>query len=119
MNDPQDRDPVDAQVVDELGLPVEEFEETVDGVPVLETPPAAAFPVPLPATALAAVSSPAMQAAAAAATGFVAGAATLAIVRRRESRRRTRTALRRRTADALPIAGTRSFLIDVHMLRSE
>jgi hypothetical protein len=56
---------------------------------------------------------PARQAAAVAATGFVAGAATLAVVRRRSTRR----ALKRRSKkDRLPIVGSRSFLVDVHLI---
>ncbi len=52
----------------------------------------------------------------AAATGFVAGAATLALVRRRGARRLAlaqRSELRR--AGALPVLGTRTFLVDVHL----
>jgi hypothetical protein len=112
-------EPVDAYVVEDPGAPADEVEETVDGEPVLDDAPGPLSPVAAPAAALAAVASPAVQAVAAAATGFVAGAATLAIVRHRESRRSTRAVVRRRAADALPIVGTRSFLIDVHMLRGE
>jgi subtilisin family serine protease len=72
--------------------------------------------VPSLGAALAPVAAPVVQAVAAAATGFVAGAATLAIARRASARRVSRTATRRR-ADALPVLGTRSFLIDIHMLR--
>jgi len=63
-------------------------------------------------------SLPAVQAAAAAATGFVAGAATVALVRRRAARKQAaRLAARpRRAADLLPIAATRSFLVDVHVI---
>jgi hypothetical protein len=55
---------------------------------------------------------PVAQAAAVAATGFVAGAATLAVVRRRSTRR----AFKRRKTDRLPIVGSRSFLVDVHLI---
>jgi hypothetical protein len=83
--------------------------EIVDGMPVLAevrtlepSPPA---------------SLPAVQAAAAAATGFVAGAVTLVLARRLGARRLARArAQQRRQPQALPIAGTRSFLIDVHLL---
>jgi hypothetical protein len=110
-------EPVDAEVVEDDFTAAEE--EAVDGVPVLEDDPdltpeirsARQVSGPLPAA------SPAVQAAAAAATGFVAGAATLAIARRRTARRLARTTVRRRAADALPILGTRSFLIDIHLLR--
>jgi len=58
-------------------------EETVEGLPVL----AEVRPIePAPAPAL-----PAVQAAAVAATGFVAGAATMALVRRRSARRLARS----------------------------
>jgi hypothetical protein len=100
-------EPVDAEVVDE---------ETVDGVPVLEDD-LDLTPVRRTASGLSPVASPAVQAAAAAATGFVAGAATLAIARRRTARRLARTTVRGRAADVLPILGTRSFLIDIHLLR--
>lgn len=86
-----------------------EEEETVDGVPVLAEVRAIepASPVALPA----------VQAAAAAATGFVAGAATLALVRRRGARKLARTRTRQRGgADGLPIVASRSFLVDVHLI---
>jgi hypothetical protein len=65
-----------------------------------------------------AASLPAMQAAAAAATGFVAGAATVALVRRRHARKLARTGRSgpRRAVDMLPIVGSRSFLVDVHVI---
>jgi hypothetical protein len=81
--------------------------ETVDGVPVLSEVNAIE---PFAPAAL-----PAVQAAAAAATGFVAGAATLALMRRHTARKLARSRLRR-GIDALPIAGTRSFLIDIHLI---
>ena len=56
----------------------DEDEEVVDGLPVLADVRALE---PVPSAAL-----PAVQAAAAAATGFVAGAATIALVRRRSAR---------------------------------
>lgn len=93
--------------------------EAVDGEPVLdETVEPERGVAPSVGAALVPVASPAVQVAAAAATGFVAGAATLAIARRASARRVSRTTLRRR-AEALPILGTRSFLIDIHMLRPE
>ena len=63
-------------------------------------------------------SLPAVQAAAAAATGFVAGAATVALVRRRASRKLARSGKNgpRRVADLLPITASRSFLVDVHVI---
>jgi hypothetical protein len=83
--------------------------EVIDGVPVLAEV--------RPVAALAPASVPAVQTAAAAVTGFVAGAATLALVRLVGGRRVARARVsRRRGPDRLPIVGTRSFLIDIHML---
>lgn len=82
-------------------------EETVDGVAVLSDVRAIE---PVPSAAL-----PAVQAAAVAATGFVAGAAMLALMRRHATRKLARSGLRR-GVDALPIVGTRSFLIDIHLI---
>jgi hypothetical protein len=61
---------------------------------------------------------PAVQVAAVAATGFVAGAATVAIVKRRAARKLARNGRggARRAVDLLPIAASRSFLVDVHVL---
>jgi hypothetical protein len=83
--------------------------EIVDGLPVLAEVRAIepASPAVLPA----------VQAAAAAATGFVAGAAALALVRRHSSRKLARArAGNRRAPGGLPIIGTRSFLVDVHLI---
>ncbi len=85
-------------------------EETVDGLPVL----AEVRPIePAPRPAL-----PAVHAAAAAATGFVAGAATVALVRRHSARKQARVQRRapRRPIDMLPVVGSRTFLVDVHLL---
>jgi hypothetical protein len=85
-------------------------EETVDGLPVLAEVRA------LEPTSH--VSLPAVQAAAAAATGFVAGAATIALVRRHSARKvaRSRRLTTRRAIDMLPIVGSRTFLVDVHLI---
>jgi hypothetical protein len=91
-------------------------EWAVDGEPVLDGD---LSPMATPSTALSPMASPAVQAAAAAATGFVAGAATLALARGRSARRARRAASRRRGGAALPVVATRSFLIDVHMLRAD
>jgi hypothetical protein len=97
----------------EIELPAEdvlEEEETVEGLPVL----AEVRPIePAARPAL-----PAVQAAAAAATGFVAGAATVALVRRHTSRKVARgpRRTRRNPVDMLPVVGSRTFLVDVHML---
>lgn len=83
-------------------------EEVIDGLPVLaET----RMLEPAVAAAL-----PAVQAAAAAATGFVAGAATLALLRRHSARRSARARVQRRTPVGLPVVASRSFLVDVHLL---
>ena len=101
---PEDEHP---QVEPELAS---ELEEVVDGLPVLaevRTLPAT------PATTL-----PAVQAAAVAATGFVAGAATVALLRRHSTRkavRRSRSSPRR-AVDMLPVVGSRTFLVDVHLI---
>jgi hypothetical protein len=87
---------------------IEEDEEVVDGLPVL------AEVRTLEAATVAAL--PAVQAAAAAATGFVAGAATLALLRRHSAWRLTRTRLPRRGPGGMPVLASRSFLVDVHLL---
>jgi len=93
--------PADAEIVSD--------EETVDGVPV-RAEVRAIEPVTPPAL-------PAVQAAAAAATGFVAGAATLALVRRHSARKVARARNRqRRGGDGLAIVASRSFLVDVHLI---
>lgn len=85
-------------------------EEVVDGFPVLAEVRTVERVSP--------ASLPAVQAAAAAATGFVAGAATVALVRRRHTRKLARNAQKgpRRVADLLPITASRSFLVDVHVI---
>ena len=84
-------------------------EEVVDGLPVLAD---VRTIEPTSSVAL-----PAVQAAAAAATGFVAGAATIALFRRRTARRLVRArANSQRTPAGLPIVGSRSFLVDVHLI---
>jgi hypothetical protein len=84
--------------------------EIVDGLPVLAEVRTVerAGPAALPAVQVAAV----------AATGFVAGAATVALVKRRAARKvaRNSRAGSRRAVDLLPIAASRSFLVDVHVL---
>jgi hypothetical protein len=83
--------------------------EVVDGYPVVAEVRAIERASP--------ASLPAVQAAAAAATGFVAGAATVALVRRRAARKTARNGKgARRAVDLLPIVGSRSFLVDVHVI---
>ena len=85
-------------------------EEVVDGFPVLAEVRTVERASP--------ASLPAVQAAAAAATGFVAGAATVALVRRRHARKLARNGKSgsRRVVDLLPITASRSFLVDVHVI---
>jgi hypothetical protein len=92
---------------------VSQFEEgegeIVDGLPVVAEPHVIE-PVTRPLV-------PARQAAALAATGFVAGAATVAVVQRRRGRVSRR---RRRKASSLgDIVASNSFLIDVHLLKRD
>jgi hypothetical protein len=87
----------------------EEGEEVVDGLPVLAEvrPIEPAAPPALPA----------VQAAAAAATGFVAGAATVALMMRRQARKVGRLqAATRANGDEGPLPGVRTFLVHVHVL---
>jgi hypothetical protein len=91
-----------------------EPEETVDGVPVL------AAEVRALERAVPRRNLPAVQAAAVAATGFAVGAATVVAISRRAASR-SRSPVRRRRkrdggAEVLSVLGTRSFLLDVHLL---
>jgi hypothetical protein len=95
----------------EPGIDEDPDAEIVDGLPVLAEVRTIERPVP--------GALPAVQVAAVAATGFVAGAATVALVKRRAARKLARNGRgggSRRAADLLPIAATRSFLVDVHMI---
>jgi hypothetical protein len=84
--------------------------EIVDGLPVLAEVRTVERASP--------ASLPAVQAAAVAGAGFVAGAATVALIKRRTARKIARNGRSgpRRAADMLPIAATRSFLVDVHVI---
>jgi hypothetical protein len=85
----------------------EPTEEIVDAVPVLAESRAVE---PLAAR-------PAVQAAAVAATSFVAGAATIAVMRRRGARKALRRRKRStRAGEVLEIVSSRSFLVDVHLV---
>lgn len=90
--------------------PAEPDFEVVDGLPVLAEVRTVERAAP--------AALPAVQVAAVAATGFVAGAATVALVKRRAARKvaRNTRAGSRRAVDLLPIAASRSFLVDVHVL---
>lgn len=83
--------------------------EVVDGLPVVTEGGGTVEP-PAPAGAL---SVPSVQAAALAATGFVAGAATVAVVKRHRSKK----AAKKRKGALGEIVGSNSFLIDVHLLK--
>ena len=94
-------------------------EETVDGLPVLAEVRAIGRAAPdVRAIERAPAMLPAVQAAAAAATGFVAGAAAIALVRRRSARKlaRAQRIVPRRAVEMLPIVSSRTFLVDVHLL---
>jgi hypothetical protein len=95
---------------DDAGPVPEPDVEIVDGFPVLAEVRTVERAAP--------AALPAVQVAAVAATGFVAGAATVALVKRRAARKVARNgrAAPRRAADLLPIAASRSFLVDVHVL---
>jgi len=58
-----------------------------------------------------------VHAAALAATGFVAGAATVAVVSRRRSRKAAKK--RKKSGPIGEIMSSNSFLIDVHLLRRD
>ncbi len=92
----------------ELQVSAAEEVETVEGVVVAEVRPLHPVPTVMPS----------VQAAAAAATGFVAGAATLALLHRHSARKlaRAQRSAPRRAVDMLPIVGTRTFLVDVHLI---
>jgi hypothetical protein len=91
---------------------VSDFEEddgeVVDGLPVVAETRTIESARPL---------VPARQAAALAATGFVAGAATVAVVHRRRARLPRRK--RRKMAGLGDIVSSNSFLVDVHLIRRD
>ena len=98
--------------------------EEVDALPVLASQAGAAIEDPRGASAPVRPMQATAQVAAVAATGFVAGAAVVGLVHRRRRRRSLvpRRANRRRPARGGPvgelvqIVGTRSLLVDVHLL---
>jgi hypothetical protein len=89
---------------------MEEPEEVVDGVPVLRDE-GAEVPATRPSAGPVAV-----QAAAVAGASFVAGAGIVALVKGRRARKSTFKLGRGRKAQKLEIVGSRSFLVDVHVL---
>ena len=103
------------RVSDETGQPGDP--EPLDAVEVVDGLPVVAASSPGDVEAVRAVPVPARQAAALAATGFVAGAATVAVVSRRRykpSRRR-----KRKKGTIGEIVGSNSFLVDVHLLKRD
>ena len=84
---------------------LEDEGEIVDGLPVVADSRAVEPVRPL---------MPARQAAALAATGFVAGAATAAVVGRRRGRGLRR---RRKSGGFGEVVASSSFLVDVHLIR--
>ncbi len=90
------------------GDQLEGDEEIVDGLPVLAEVRTVDRPAPS--------QLPVVQAAAVAATGFVAGAATLALVKRRSARKLAGTRGPRKAVEMLPIVGSRTFVVDVHLV---
>jgi hypothetical protein len=132
VSDAPEPDPADETHEDGLIADAEEL--VLDALPVLSGPPrivdARAFPGALPGERRAVAMLPAVQAAAVAAGGFVAGAAVLGLVHRRQrhagalsSGRRVGRELGRRGArrpsraeEAMQIVSSRTLLLDVHLL---
>ena len=84
--------------------------EVVDGLPVvIETRVLEERPAPVPGR----------QAAALAATGFMAGAATVAVVHRRRARVTPRRRRKKAKNSLGEIVSSNSFLVDVHLLRRD
>lgn len=81
----------------------------MDGLPVVTEGGVVEEPAPTGA-----LSVPGVQAAALAATGFVAGACTVAVVKRHRSKK---AAKKRKAGPLGEIVSSNSFLIDVHLLR--
>jgi hypothetical protein len=82
--------------------------EEVDAVPVLADPHVLE-PVRPPGQLV-------VQAAAVAATSFVAGAATVAVVRRHRVRKAAKRSRRAKAKALGSVVASRSFLVDVHLL---
>jgi hypothetical protein len=103
-------------------------DEVLDGVPVLPGEPSGVSMASAPeARSLPAVLGGQAQTVVAAAGGFVAGAALLGLVHRRHSKRLAlasarsprrigRAGKRSKSAGEIAIVGSRSFLVDVHLL---
>lgn len=97
--------------------PTQDDVEVVDALPVWtgEEPRVSPPATPMREASAAPVRTvPVAQAAAVAATGFAAGAVTAAVVRQVTKRRSVKAA--RKGPKGLPVVGSRSFLVDVHLL---
>ena len=94
---------------DQPAPPIETDEDDARPLPVLAEPRPIEHPLPPPLPAVVAAAS----------VGFFAGVAAWMLVRvlRRPRRSPTVRALRRRRERSVEIAGTRSFLVDVHLLK--
>lgn len=84
------------------------YDEELDAVPVVARP----APTPEPTRAPGALSPATVQAVAVVGAGIVAGATVMAVARRR----RTRKLARRQRRALGTVVGSRSFLVDVHVL---
>lgn len=103
MSEPRDED---------LAVDDADF-EVVDALPVVGAMPPP--PAPEPArNAAVTLSSPVVQVAAVAATGFAIGAATMAVARARSARKPAKRGVTKR--DLADVVGSRTFLVDVHLL---
>ncbi len=85
--------------------------EVVDGLPVVTEAGEVLNEPPTGGALLA----PGMQAAALAATGFVAGACTVAVVKRHRTKKAAKK--RKKMGPLGEIVGSNSFLIDVHLIK--
>ena len=100
----------DAEIVDAFPVGVGD-----DPGPAAPASPGGAPARRAPAASLART-VPVVQAAAVVATGFAAGAVTAAVVRGVGRRRGAKAVAKRQGKAGLPVLGTRSFLVDVHLL---
>ena len=100
--------------------PIEDEEaEVVDGLPVLAQREEAPATAPAQPGGVVAV-VPSRQVAVLAAGGFVAGAATVAMVHRRKTRSISRRLRKKKGRASLgEVVTSNSFLVDVHLLRRD
>ena len=103
-----DPDLEEAEVVDALPVP--------EAVPVRDAPPVVPAAARGTGSGLATVGPVAVQAAAVAVTGFAAGAATVAVVRRRRARKAVGRGRRKERRLLGDVRGTRSFLVDISLV---